>query len=142
MLSCHIIAAHWDVNLGNGGVPHLKSAKRFSFEELKKYTNNFSEGNSIGSGGYGKVDFDCLSSLLLILFNNHISLYNLDRILFFFGDMRPQNKFKLLVFKENILLKTNFSTFSEYLWTILSGTQISICEHLFRFIRVLFPLGK
>ena len=84
MLSCHIIAAHWDVNLGNGGVPHLKSAKRFSFEELKKYTNNFSEGNSIGSGGYGKVDFDCLSSLLLILFNNHISLYNLDRILFFF----------------------------------------------------------
>uniref|UniRef100_A0A2N9I1Z8 non-specific serine/threonine protein kinase n=1 Tax=Fagus sylvatica TaxID=28930 RepID=A0A2N9I1Z8_FAGSY len=47
--------AHWDVNLGNGGVPHLKSAKRFSFEELKKYTNNFSEGNSIGSGGYGKV---------------------------------------------------------------------------------------
>uniref|UniRef100_A0A2N9H8V4 non-specific serine/threonine protein kinase n=1 Tax=Fagus sylvatica TaxID=28930 RepID=A0A2N9H8V4_FAGSY len=38
-----------------GGVPKLKSAKRFSFEELKKYTNNFSEGNSIGSGGYGKV---------------------------------------------------------------------------------------
>ena len=39
-------------------------------------------------------------------------------------------------------LKTNFSTFSEYFWTILSGTQISICEHLFRCIRVLFPLGK
>ena len=27
----------------------------FSFEELKKYTNKFSEENSIGSGGYGKV---------------------------------------------------------------------------------------
>ena len=44
--------------------------------------------------------------------------------------------------KENILLKTNFSTFSEYLWTILSGAQISICEHLFRFTRVLSPLGN
>jgi hypothetical protein len=39
---------------GNGSVPQLKSAKRFSFEELKKYTNNFSEGKSIGTGGYGK----------------------------------------------------------------------------------------
>nr|POF27342.1 putative leucine-rich repeat receptor-like protein kinase [Quercus suber] len=30
-------------------------ARGFSFEELKKYTNKFSEENSIGSGGYGKV---------------------------------------------------------------------------------------
>jgi hypothetical protein len=56
--------------MGSGGVPQLKEARRFSFEELKKYTNNFSEVNGIGSGGYGKVDFDCLSSELLIIFNN------------------------------------------------------------------------
>ncbi|KAL7237808.1 hypothetical protein ACSBR2_004000 [Camellia fascicularis] len=30
-------------------------ARCFSFEELKKYTNTFSEANFIGSGGYGKV---------------------------------------------------------------------------------------
>ncbi|XP_030946984.1 probable leucine-rich repeat receptor-like protein kinase At5g49770 isoform X7 [Quercus lobata] len=47
--------AHWDQNMGNGSAPQLQAAKRFSFEELKKYTNNFSEANSIGSGGYGKV---------------------------------------------------------------------------------------
>ncbi|XP_030940287.1 probable leucine-rich repeat receptor-like protein kinase At5g49770 [Quercus lobata] len=38
-----------------GGIPQLKEARCFSFEELKKYTNKFSEENSIGSGGYGKV---------------------------------------------------------------------------------------
>jgi hypothetical protein len=54
-LSCHTIVAHWDPNSGSGGVPQLKGARCFSFEELKKYTNKFSEANSIGSGGYGKV---------------------------------------------------------------------------------------
>ncbi|XP_062176314.1 leucine-rich repeat receptor protein kinase HPCA1-like isoform X3 [Alnus glutinosa] len=47
--------AHWDPNNGSGGIPQLKGARSFSFEELKKYTNKFSEANSIGSGGYGKV---------------------------------------------------------------------------------------
>jgi hypothetical protein len=89
------------VNLGNGGVPQLKSAKRFSFEELKKYTNNFSEGNSIGSGGYGKVDFDCLSSLLLILFDNHISLYILDQILFSFWRQASSKQILTFTFKTN-----------------------------------------
>ncbi|KAL6853555.1 hypothetical protein ACP4OV_019584 [Aristida adscensionis] len=39
----------------NGDVPQLKGARYFSFEELKKCTNNFSEIHEIGSGGYGKV---------------------------------------------------------------------------------------
>ncbi|XP_031395546.1 probable leucine-rich repeat receptor-like protein kinase At5g49770 [Punica granatum] len=39
----------------SGGAPQLKGARWFSYEELKKCTNNFSESNTIGSGGYGKV---------------------------------------------------------------------------------------
>ncbi|KAK6156439.1 hypothetical protein DH2020_010687 [Rehmannia glutinosa] len=39
----------------NGGAPQLKGARWFSYDELKKCTNNFSESNQIGSGGYGKV---------------------------------------------------------------------------------------
>nr|XP_043621506.1 leucine-rich repeat receptor protein kinase HPCA1-like [Erigeron canadensis] len=47
--------ALWDVNNGSGAVPQLKGAKAFSYEELSKYTNNFSESNNIGTGGYGMV---------------------------------------------------------------------------------------
>ncbi|KAK4742522.1 hypothetical protein SAY87_000523 [Trapa incisa] len=38
-----------------GGAPQLRRTKFFSFDELKKCTNNFSNRNEIGSGGYGKV---------------------------------------------------------------------------------------
>lgn len=39
----------------SGGAPQLKGARWFSYDELKKCTNNFSDRNEIGSGGYGKV---------------------------------------------------------------------------------------
>ncbi|XP_057468806.1 leucine-rich repeat receptor protein kinase HPCA1-like [Actinidia eriantha] len=47
--------AAWDPRKDSGDVPQLKGARSFSFEELKKCTNNFSDANVIGSGGYGKV---------------------------------------------------------------------------------------
>ncbi|GLT65780.1 hypothetical protein SLA2020_381910, partial [Shorea laevis] len=47
--------AHWDVKNSSGSIPQLQGARYFSFEELKKYTNNFLEANDIGSGGYAKV---------------------------------------------------------------------------------------
>ncbi|CAN4108250.1 unnamed protein product [Withania somnifera] len=47
--------ASWDSIKHSGAVPQLTGARFFSFEELKKMTNNFSEANDIGSGGYGKV---------------------------------------------------------------------------------------
>ncbi|MQM10559.1 hypothetical protein Taro_043451 [Colocasia esculenta] len=47
--------ASWDGSKGSGGVPQLKGPRWFSFDEMKKSTNNFSEANDIGSGGYGKV---------------------------------------------------------------------------------------
>ncbi|RWR90742.1 putative leucine-rich repeat receptor-like protein kinase [Cinnamomum micranthum f. kanehirae] len=39
----------------SGGAPQLKGARCFSYDELKSSTNNFSESNEIGSGGYGMV---------------------------------------------------------------------------------------
>ncbi|KAI3810502.1 hypothetical protein L1987_20118 [Smallanthus sonchifolius] len=49
--------ASWVLDNGNdaGGVPQLQGARWCSFEELKRCTNNFSEDNIVGSGGYGKV---------------------------------------------------------------------------------------
>lgn len=48
-------AASWNTEKESGGVPQLQGAKWFSFEDLRRYTDNFSETNCIGSGGYGKV---------------------------------------------------------------------------------------
>ncbi|KAH7520882.1 hypothetical protein FEM48_Zijuj08G0192800 [Ziziphus jujuba var. spinosa] len=45
----------WDANKISAGAPQLKGARWFSYEELAKYTNNFSTANEIGSGGFGKV---------------------------------------------------------------------------------------
>ncbi|KAK0589766.1 hypothetical protein LWI29_018258 [Acer saccharum] len=45
--------ASWDPNKNNGSIPQVKGTRSFSFEELSKYSNKFSD--DIGSGGYGKV---------------------------------------------------------------------------------------
>jgi len=46
----------WDMKSTSAStVPQLRGARTFSFEELRKITNNFSEANDIGNGGYGKV---------------------------------------------------------------------------------------
>ncbi|KAE8700516.1 hypothetical protein F3Y22_tig00110556pilonHSYRG00214 [Hibiscus syriacus] len=42
--------AHWDPKKSSGSIPQLKGARCFGLEELKKYTNSFSEFNEIGSG--------------------------------------------------------------------------------------------
>ncbi|KAL0454533.1 UNVERIFIED_CONTAM: putative leucine-rich repeat receptor-like protein kinase [Sesamum latifolium] len=47
--------ASWDPSRSGGRVPQVKGARCFSFDELKKCTDNFSEMNEIGHGGYGKV---------------------------------------------------------------------------------------
>ncbi|KAL6842611.1 hypothetical protein ACP4OV_027455 [Aristida adscensionis] len=45
----------WDIKSTSDSVPHPRGARMFTFDELKKITNNFSEVNDIGNGGYGKV---------------------------------------------------------------------------------------
>ncbi|KAK4476787.1 hypothetical protein RD792_015947 [Penstemon davidsonii] len=45
----------WDPEKESGAVPQLHGAKWFSFEDMRKCTNNFSETNCVGVGGYGKV---------------------------------------------------------------------------------------
>ncbi|KAL5225940.1 hypothetical protein ABZP36_012579 [Zizania latifolia] len=48
----------WDVKSAasaSGTAPHVRGARMFTFDELKKITNNFSEANDVGNGGYGKV---------------------------------------------------------------------------------------
>ncbi|KAH9624094.1 hypothetical protein KSS87_018308, partial [Heliosperma pusillum] len=45
----------WEKQQTDLGLPHMKGARFFTFRELQKCTNNFSEDNNIGAGGYGKV---------------------------------------------------------------------------------------
>ncbi|XP_020108910.1 probable leucine-rich repeat receptor-like protein kinase At5g49770 isoform X1 [Ananas comosus] len=47
--------ASWSRTEDSSGAPQLKGARWFSYDELKKSTNNFSESNELGFGGYGKV---------------------------------------------------------------------------------------
>ncbi|XP_015697764.1 leucine-rich repeat receptor protein kinase HPCA1-like [Oryza brachyantha] len=47
--------ASWDIKSSSISSPHLQGARVFTFNELKKITNSFSDANDIGTGGYGKV---------------------------------------------------------------------------------------
>ncbi|CAL9242876.1 unnamed protein product [Arabidopsis halleri] len=47
--------AKWDTNKNEIDAPQLMGTKAFTFEELSKCTNNFSDANDIGGGGYGQV---------------------------------------------------------------------------------------
>ena len=67
-------AAKWDQRKGSGGIPQLKGARQFTFEEIKKCTNNFSDVNDVGSGGYGKVKSDSLFTTELFLHGPFSSL--------------------------------------------------------------------
>lgn len=56
LIMLSLFSASWGgTGTDNGGAPQLKGARWFSYDELKKSTNNFSETNEIGFGGYGKV---------------------------------------------------------------------------------------
>lgn len=48
-----------------GEAPQLKGAIYFSYDELRKLTNNFSISNEIGAGGYGKVNVQVFIPLIL-----------------------------------------------------------------------------
>ncbi|XP_040997733.1 leucine-rich repeat receptor protein kinase HPCA1-like isoform X1 [Juglans microcarpa x Juglans regia] len=50
----------------SGAAPQLKGARLFSYDELRKCTNNFAERNEIGSGAYGKVYKGLLSDGLVV----------------------------------------------------------------------------
>ncbi|KAG5375978.1 hypothetical protein IGI04_040574 [Brassica rapa subsp. trilocularis] len=50
--------AKWSTSKSSIDAPQLMGAKSFTFEELKKCTDNFSEANDVGGGGYGKGYLD------------------------------------------------------------------------------------
>ncbi|CAM0952750.1 unnamed protein product [Alopecurus aequalis] len=47
--------ASLDMKSTSTSVPQLRGARIFTFAELRKMTNNFSEANNMGNGGFGKV---------------------------------------------------------------------------------------
>ncbi|KAB5574527.1 hypothetical protein DKX38_001721 [Salix brachista] len=49
-------------------VPRLKGARCFSFDEIAKCTNNFSEANHIGTGGYGMASLSLFSCPALVVY--------------------------------------------------------------------------
>ncbi|URE47136.1 leucine-rich repeat receptor-like protein kinase [Musa troglodytarum] len=55
--------ASWGSTGGDAGdAPQLRLARRFSLDELRKCTDDFSKDNEIGSGGYGKACDDLIVS--------------------------------------------------------------------------------
>lgn len=59
MVSCLMCTGAWQ-SIEGGAAPKLKGANWFSFDEIKQMTNNFSEENELGEGGYGKVHHSTL----------------------------------------------------------------------------------
>jgi len=49
------VVAKWDAGKNEMDAPQLMGTKAFTFEELSKCTNNFSDANDVGGGGYGQV---------------------------------------------------------------------------------------
>ncbi|XP_024011808.1 probable leucine-rich repeat receptor-like protein kinase At5g49770 [Eutrema salsugineum] len=47
--------ANWNKSKSSIDAPQLMGAKAFTFEELRKCTDNFSKANDVGGGGYGQV---------------------------------------------------------------------------------------
>ncbi|EOA15173.1 hypothetical protein CARUB_v10028556mg, partial [Capsella rubella] len=47
--------AKWNMSQSSIDAPQLMVAKAFTFEEMRKCADNFSEENDIGGGGYGQV---------------------------------------------------------------------------------------
>ncbi|XP_018476193.1 leucine-rich repeat receptor protein kinase HPCA1 isoform X2 [Raphanus sativus] len=58
--------AKWNTSKSSTDAPQLMGAKAFTFEELKKCTEKFSEANDVGGGGFGKVYRGILPSGQLI----------------------------------------------------------------------------
>ncbi|KAI3802458.1 hypothetical protein L1987_30590 [Smallanthus sonchifolius] len=75
--------ALWDPTSASGGVPQLKGARSFTFEELRKYTDNFSETSQIGAGGYGNSEQMLVYEFIVngTLKDSLSELYNLHEIL-------------------------------------------------------------
>ena len=59
-------AEQLDLSRRGGSFLEVKGVRWFSLKELEKYTKHFSVANEIGSGGYGKVSFDCPLVVYLI----------------------------------------------------------------------------
>lgn len=94
-------------NSKSKSIPQLKGARGFSFGELKKYTNDFSTENEIGSGGYGKV-----------ILNHHVLVYDylaLKRMILGFHhglDFSISHHIMFLtLFFEDFICNCRFSTF-------------------------------
>ncbi|KAL9359857.1 hypothetical protein Peur_047980 [Populus x canadensis] len=51
-----------------GRVPKLKGARHFSFVEITKSTDNFSEANHIGSGGYRMTSLSLFSCPVMVVY--------------------------------------------------------------------------
>ncbi|KAF2310020.1 hypothetical protein GH714_006271 [Hevea brasiliensis] len=69
--------ASWDNNGKSGSGPQITGLRCFSFEEIKKSTNNFSDANIIGTGGYGKGSVEFKTEIEFLSKIYHKNLFSL-----------------------------------------------------------------